>query len=261
MKVFISWSGERGRQLGEAIREWLPTVLQSVEPYFSPSDIDKGAKWDSDITQALKSSNVGLIIVTHDSLKSQWTMFEAGALARSVEKTTRVCPMLFDVKKSEVTGPLTSFQMADFTQQEVQRVLATVNKVQEKGLDDAALAKAFEKWWPDLETKVKSILAATQSIEPAAELRSDRELLEENLLLTRQVVAQQEESTIALRDLFPRMPVYSPFGLGPGAQGPTLMELIAMSPEELRRLRDSPLLPLRTPPPKFSPSEPDDTNR
>jgi hypothetical protein len=43
MKVFISWSGEPGKQIGEAIREWLPNVLHSAEPYFTPSDTDKGA--------------------------------------------------------------------------------------------------------------------------------------------------------------------------------------------------------------------------
>src|SRR5262249_27748561 len=153
MKVFISWSGERGKQLGEAIRDWLPSVLQSVDPYFSPADIERGSRWDSEIAQALKESNVGIIILTPDSLSSPWIMFEAGAIARSVEKT-RVCPILFEVKRTEVIGPLASFQMAvEFTQEEMRKVLSTINNAQEKKLDDAALTKAFEKWWPDPEDK------------------------------------------------------------------------------------------------------------
>jgi len=35
MKVFISWSGEYSKQLGEAIRWWLPKVLNPVEVFFS----------------------------------------------------------------------------------------------------------------------------------------------------------------------------------------------------------------------------------
>jgi hypothetical protein len=70
MQVFISWAGERSKQLGVAIREWLPCVLHSAEPYFSPADIDKGARWYSDIVQALEQSNVGLIILTQEALTS-----------------------------------------------------------------------------------------------------------------------------------------------------------------------------------------------
>ena len=44
MHVFVSWSGELSKSLAGAIRDWLPTMLQNVEPYFTPADIEKGAK-------------------------------------------------------------------------------------------------------------------------------------------------------------------------------------------------------------------------
>ena len=55
MKVFISWSGELSKQLGQALRQWLPGTLQSVKPYFTPADIDKGAKWESEISKELEA--------------------------------------------------------------------------------------------------------------------------------------------------------------------------------------------------------------
>ena len=42
MRVFISWSGDRSRRIGEALRRWLPGVLQAVRPYFSPDDVLRG---------------------------------------------------------------------------------------------------------------------------------------------------------------------------------------------------------------------------
>jgi len=56
-KVFISWSGELSRKLGEALRTWLPGTLQYVRPYFTPDDIEKGTKWDSEIAKELESSD------------------------------------------------------------------------------------------------------------------------------------------------------------------------------------------------------------
>jgi hypothetical protein len=112
------------------------------------------------------------------------------------------------------------------------------------------------------------------SFGPSPKQRSERELLEENLLLTRQLVAQQHEGTTALREALIKMLV-SPVALQPmklmspeqlRRRLPGLLEALGMSSEELeRRLLsegNSPL-PLRAPPPDFQPSssKPDDTDR
>ena len=44
MQIFISWSGEKSRKIGEAFRHWLPEVIQSVRPYFTPDDVAKGQR-------------------------------------------------------------------------------------------------------------------------------------------------------------------------------------------------------------------------
>jgi hypothetical protein len=54
MKVFISWSGERSRAIADVMRRWLPSVLQSVRPYFSPDDVAKGSRWSSEIAKELE---------------------------------------------------------------------------------------------------------------------------------------------------------------------------------------------------------------
>src|SRR5215831_919025 len=143
--IFISWSGERSKQLGLAIRQWLRRVLQSVEPYFTEVDIDKGAAWHTEIAEALKKSNVGLIILTQDNLTSPWIMFEAGAIARSVERP-RVCPILFGIRTADLSGPLSLFQAAEFSQEGLRSVVSTINKTMQKPLDEAALADTFEMW-------------------------------------------------------------------------------------------------------------------
>ena len=81
-KVFISWSGDLSRKLGETLRDWLPSALQYVKPYFTPEDIEKGAKWSSEIAKELESANIGIICLTRDNTEKPWILFEAGALSK-----------------------------------------------------------------------------------------------------------------------------------------------------------------------------------
>jgi hypothetical protein len=86
MKVFISWSGERSRAVAEALREWLPNVIQTVNLWVSLADIEKGARWSTDITAQLEECSVGLICLTPENLSAPWLLFEAGALSKMVDK-------------------------------------------------------------------------------------------------------------------------------------------------------------------------------
>lgn len=105
MKVFISWSGNISWKVAVIFRDWLPSVIQSVEPYVSSEDIDKGARWSTDIAKELEDSTFGILCVTKENLEAPWLSFEAGALSKTMEKSF-VTPFLFDIKRSEVQGLL-----------------------------------------------------------------------------------------------------------------------------------------------------------
>jgi hypothetical protein len=107
-KVFISWSGPLSQKLGEALRNWLPSTLQFVKPYFSLEDIEKGAKWGPEISGELATSNIGIICLTRDNTEKPWLLFEAGALSKSLEKGL-VCTLLFGLEPADIKGPLTQF--------------------------------------------------------------------------------------------------------------------------------------------------------
>lgn len=68
VRVFISWSGELSRKLADATRNWLPTVVQVVKPYFTPEDVEKGTRWESDIAGELSASDVGILCLTKDNI-------------------------------------------------------------------------------------------------------------------------------------------------------------------------------------------------
>ncbi len=126
MKVFISWSGAISHLVAIKLRDWLPSVIQSIEPYVSSEDIDKGARWSTDIAGELHASSYGLICLTKDNINAPWINFEAGALGKSIDKS-RVSPFLFRIKRSEVEGPILQFQSTIFEKDDVLKLLKSIN--------------------------------------------------------------------------------------------------------------------------------------
>ncbi len=149
MKVFISWSGPLSRQVAETLREWLPSVLQTIEPYVSSEDIDKGVRWSVDISRELDVSSYGILCVTADNVAAPWLNFEAGALSKSFERG-RVSPFLFGVDRNSVTGPLVQFQSTIYERDDILRLLKSINTASETPLENSRLEGAFAVWWPRL---------------------------------------------------------------------------------------------------------------
>jgi hypothetical protein len=185
MRVFISWSGELSRQIGEALRNWLPSALQYVKPYFSPADIEKGARWAAEISNELSSSNVCIIILTRDNLNSNWIMFESGAISSTHDKA-RVCPLIFDLEETDLQGPLSQFQITRFNKEDIRQLFETINAAAgDDRLSAGVLESVFNKWWPDLEREINAIVESHGSKKLRTEVRSDRDLIEEILVLMR----------------------------------------------------------------------------
>ncbi|MCC6598157.1 MAG: TIR domain-containing protein [Alphaproteobacteria bacterium] len=157
MKVFLSWSGDKSHKVALVFRDWLPSVIQSIVPYVSSEDIDKGARWSSDIAQELEDSTFGILCVTKENLTAPWLNFEAGALSKTMDKSL-VCPFLFNIKRSEVEGPVLQFQSTIFEKEDIKKLLQALNTASNpNGLSDEKLSEAFEVWYPRLEEKLKSV--------------------------------------------------------------------------------------------------------
>jgi hypothetical protein len=58
MKLFVSWSQDISRQIAQDFREWLPLLIQTIEPFMSEEDTDKGAHWSFTIRRELEQSAI-----------------------------------------------------------------------------------------------------------------------------------------------------------------------------------------------------------
>jgi TIR domain/His Kinase A (phospho-acceptor) domain len=185
LKVFLSWSGSWSKEVAEALRDWLPDVLQFVQPWISSGDIDKGRRWASEIAQELETSRVGIICLTPDNLASRWILFEAGALSKTTENTF-VCTFLHGLTKADLAPPLSQFQATEAYKEDTRQLIDTINRASEAlALTQDQCTRAFERWWPELEARLNGILEKHVAGNEQKPSRSDRDILEEILQLSR----------------------------------------------------------------------------
>lgn len=202
MKVFISWSGEVSFEVAKVLKEWIPCVIQDVQPYFSSEDIDKGARWSTDIAKELEAASFGILCVTKDNLESKWLNFEAGALSKAIDKA-KVCPLLFRLKPSDISeSPILQFQMANVSKNDIYKLFKSVNNsLGDAGLDDARLDKVFNMVWPQMEKDFDAIKDNEDRIEGSkVEKDSNMEIFEEmlDLLRSQQMMLKNPEKILPM---------------------------------------------------------------
>lgn len=184
MKLFISWSGKLSKDIGEEFRKWIPGVIQTVKPYFTPDDVEKGTRWANEISKELEGSQMGILVLTRENLDSMWIMFEAGALSKQMDKS-RICPILFGIENTDMQGPLVQFQATNFNETDIRKLIEAINSCcEENKLEEPVLEEVFNLWWPRLEKEISKIME-THKEKADETLRSDRELIEEILTLSR----------------------------------------------------------------------------
>lgn len=188
MDVFLSWSGPRSKSTAERLADWLPNLIQAVDPWIS-TDIAKGARWGAEIAGRLEKTKVGIICLNRENLNEAWILFEAGALSKT--KDAHVCTFLLDITHADIDGPLAQFQHTRFEKDDVRKLVRTIYETAkiagEKVPQEKHLDQLFEKLWPDLERELYAV--AEQPTEPRTPVRESRAIIEEILEVVRHLQA------------------------------------------------------------------------
>ncbi|OIN59844.1 toll/interleukin-1 receptor domain-containing protein [Arsenicibacter rosenii] len=173
MKVFISWSGTRSKQVATLFNDWIPMVLQSVECWISTTDIERGSMWSKEIFAHLNEASIGIVCLTEENKNNPWILFETGALSKGLPEN-RVCPFLIDLTVSNVGSPLSLFNLVIRDKESVRQLMRTINNaLLDKSLEENRFNRTFEKYWPEFDSSLDEIIEQTKSediqseIEPA----------------------------------------------------------------------------------------------
>ena len=164
MKVFLSWSGRMSREIATAFHDWLPYVIQTVKPFISTGDIDKGRRWSEVLASELDEVAYGIIFITQDNFKEPWINFEAGAISKAIN-LSYVSPFLFDVVPTRIQGPLQQFQFTVNDKEDIFNLLRSINSRlgAEEQLTYEILRREFDSWWPELKSRLDKIAENVES--------------------------------------------------------------------------------------------------
>jgi hypothetical protein len=161
VKVFISWSGDTSRQVARILRDWLSDVIQSIEPWMSEVDIEKGTQSMSEIRKELAGTGFGVAVVTKDNQGRPWLNFEAGTLSEAVptDEKTRPWVVLFDMKNADLLEkrPIGEFQTTLCNEEEFWLLIKSMNGASTPTLPELKLRNAFDKRWPDLAAQLAGV--------------------------------------------------------------------------------------------------------
>lgn len=156
MKIFISWSGKLSQSIAKELSEWLPSIIQSIEVFYSPDDIKKGENWDSKLTNELQSSNFGIVCLTPENVQAPWIHFEAGALSKTLD--SRVSALMINVVTSDIQGPLSRFQATKLEKEDFYQLLLSINEASESPINEKVLEKSFNAIWNQMYENINDII-------------------------------------------------------------------------------------------------------
>jgi hypothetical protein len=184
MKVFLSWSGQRSKEVANLLSDWLCCVIQASRPWISTRDLDRGSLWFGEINDQLKDTTVGIICLTQENKTRPWILFEAGALAKGLS-TSRVCTLLVDLEPKDIEDPLAQFNHTFPTRESVLGLVKTLNStLAMNGLDNRILEQVFNTYWPQFDERFADILKNTEA-QPPSRPRPKEDVLSEILENTR----------------------------------------------------------------------------
>jgi len=186
VRVFLSWSGELSRDVARVFAQTLPVLFEDVEPFEASGDIEKGKRWGPTLATVLSECSYGIICLTRSNLNMPWILFEAGALSKL--DTSHVAPFLLGLKPSEVKSPLADFQITSYNEEDVKRLIRSINASLDRPRANANLEGAWRLWWPDFKAQIDALEAKVDQATEAPQRDvgvTNQETLEEILELAR----------------------------------------------------------------------------
>lgn len=182
--IFISWSGRRSQWIADALRGWLPLVIQAAKPWMSDTDVQKGSRGLHEIARALEGIKLGISCLTPENLAAPWILYEAGALSKALDDETRLWTYLLGgLSFQDIKPPLGMFQATKAEREETRKLIHSINAaIGGNPVPEVNLNEIFDAMWPKLDEKLSTMPGAEEQVDT---MRSPEDMIAEILEISR----------------------------------------------------------------------------
>lgn len=137
------------------------------------------------IAGELQDRDYGIVVLTRENMHSPWINFEAGALGKTLG-VGKVAPLLLDLTRADVVGPISQFQSTLLTQRDDVRQFIRDVALLAPGIPEESIDALFEAKWFELE----SVIERATGMDRPQTTRSAESMLEEVLERVRRIERQ-----------------------------------------------------------------------
>lgn len=152
MKVFLNWSGEESRRIAGLLRDWLPEILDAVEPWLAADTFGRSNHWLE--VNAGPFTKAGMIVacVTPANSGENWKSLDPSDFELSIAETPPQLVLLLggvDVSSLQRVPAGASVITAD--RQGIQLLVEKLNGLADRPMDYTILGRRIDAMWPRLE--------------------------------------------------------------------------------------------------------------
>ncbi|MGI1671034.1 MAG: toll/interleukin-1 receptor domain-containing protein [Neptuniibacter sp.] len=143
MKVFISWSGPKSKEMSIILERWMSLIFPHIQ-FFISDEIEKGSNFLEIILKELNEASLGIFLLTKGNTSSQWIQFEAGAFA-SKGDDSKIFPIWLDpdIDISD-TGPLRFYQGCFVNQKDIKLLIKSINNSLPDPIAEETLIRLYD---------------------------------------------------------------------------------------------------------------------
>ncbi|MBN3855183.1 toll/interleukin-1 receptor domain-containing protein [Paraburkholderia sp. Ac-20340] len=168
MLVFISWSKPDAKAVAVELKHCIDMCLGAagVSAWMSEIDIQKGARWSTEVANKLENTSTGIICVTPENVREPWLYFEAGALSKSVSDAAVHPLLLGSLEANALPTPLGQFQATRFGKEAIIDLLLTIARSVDAKVRDADVRARLDRSWNAIEKAEAAVSRKEPDLEP-----------------------------------------------------------------------------------------------
>lgn len=159
MKVFLNWSGEESRRIASLLRDWLPEVINALEPWLAADSFGRENRWLE--VNAGPFSEAGMIVacVTTANAGEDWKSLDPSKFELSIAESAPLLVLLLvaGVDAASLRNVPDGASVIRLDRSGLKLLAEKLNSLADQPTDYDVLGRRFEGLWPRLEQCLPTI--------------------------------------------------------------------------------------------------------